>query len=173
MRKVHRLVVCAALTSAVVAAGGAASAVSTPESMSARVAASASPAHWKPWLLASANQFRLGPPAAAGSAQTKAELKQLLRLQKKRTPAVLANIKKWCRQPAVVPWAQLELKLLQTYRPRVAPASRALALLGVAMYDAMIAADDSRLAYAKSSRPAPWILDKRLKPSMKVAAGST
>ncbi len=173
MRKLRRLVVCAAATSAIVALTGAASAVSPPESTAAaRAAAPPSPAHWKPWLLTSPSQFRLNAPPAAGSAQTKAELKQLLRLQK-RTPAVLANIKKWCSQPAVIPWMQLELKLFQDYRPRVGPSARALALLGAGMYDAMIAASDSHDFYAKSSRPAPWQLDKRLKPALKAAAGST
>lgn len=136
-------------------------------------ASAKSPASWKPFLLSSARQFRLAAPPSAASAQTKTEIAQLLRLQKGRTPAVKANIQKWLGQPAVVPWWQLELSLLKNYRPRVAPASRTLALLGAAMYDAAIAADDSRLAYAKRSRPAPWKLNKRLKAAVKVSAGTT
>ncbi len=139
-----------------------------------RSTGAASPATWKPWLLSSASQFRLAPPPLAKSSQTKAELAQLLRLQKTRaSAAVQAVMKKWTGQPAVIPWVELELRLLQDYRPRVAPACRALALLGVAMYEAAVAADDSRLAYAKSSRPAPWLLDKRLKPAVRTAAGSS
>lgn len=142
-------------------------------SQATATASAASPATWKPWLLTSADQFRLAAPPAAASAQTKGELKELLRLQKHRSPAAVANIAKWLRQPTVVPWMQLELQMFQNYRPRVAPASRYLGLLGAGMYDAMIAAYDSHDAYAKTTRPEPWKLDKRLKPAMKFPAGST
>jgi hypothetical protein len=131
-----------------------------------------SPAHWKPWLLSSASQFRLGAPPAAGSAQTKAELTELLRLQKTRTPAVRALIEKWDEEPAAVPWTRLALAQIQNYRPDIASAARALAILDAGMYDALIAAEDSRDFYSRSSRPAPWRLDRRLKPAAEVAAGS-
>lgn len=132
----------------------------------------ASPAHWKPWLLSSASQFRLGAPPAAQSAQTKAELTELLRLQKKRTPAVMAIIKKWNEEPAAVPWTLLALAQIQNYRPDIASAAHSLAILGTGMYDALIAAEDSHDFYSRSSRPAPWKLDRRLKPATAVAAGS-
>ena len=136
------------------------------------IATQASPAHWKPWLLSSASQFRLGAPPAAGSAQTKAELMELLRLQKKRTPAVMAIIKKWGGEPAAVPWTRLALAQIQNHRPDIASAAHSLAILDAGMYDALIAAEDSHDFYSRSSRPAPWKLDKRLKPATGVAAGS-
>ncbi len=116
-----RFAACALALGALGAAGGAAATV-TGEAHRNLAAATASPATWKPWLLTSADQFRLKSPPAAKSAQTKAELKQLLRRQKTRsTASSKALIKKWCSQPAAVPWVELELKLLQDYRPRVAP----------------------------------------------------
>jgi hypothetical protein len=131
------------------------------------------PAKWRPWLLSSAHEFRLGPPPSARSAQTKRELRELLRLQRSRTGEQRALVKKWVGQPAVVPWVQEELQLIESYRPRPAPASRDLGILSTAMFDALVAADDSRLAYAKHSRPAPWRLDKRIKPLVKGPKGTS
>src|SRR5947207_7022811 len=174
VRLQFRFVLSMAAVAALCAAVAAAAAVtSSPSGTTSTARSAASPEHWKPWLLTSANQFRLDAPPAATSKQTKTEVAELLRLQRHRTRSVNALITKWCRQPAVVPWTELQLKLIQSYRPRVAPSARVLALLGVGMYDAMVAADDSHQAYAKSSRPAPWVLDKRLKPAMNVPAGST
>src|SRR5439155_1360431 len=39
--------------------------------------------------------------------------------------------------------------------------------------DALIAADDSRAAFAKRGRPAPWRLDKRIKPLVKIKGRSS
>ena len=131
------------------------------------------PAKWHPWLLSSPDQFRLGPPPSAKSAQTKRELRELLRIQHARTAAQRSLVKKWVAQPVVVPWVQEELEMVESYRPRPAPASRDLGILSTAMLDALIAADDSRLAYAKRSRPAPWRLDKRIKPLVKGPKGTS
>lgn len=154
---------------AVPSAGAQLSRPDAAKTPAAKVAAS--PAHWKPWYLTSADQFRLKAPPAAGSAQTKAELKQLLLLQKKRTPARIVTIKKWNAQPAVIPWTETLLAMIVNFRPRPPVASRAMALFETALYDAMIAAYDSQEAYAKS-RPRPSKLDKRIKPALKVTGPS-
>jgi membrane-associated phospholipid phosphatase len=170
-----RLAACALALGALGVAGGAAATVTSADRAGSPDAARASsPASWKPWLLTSADQFRIKGPPAADSAQTKTELKQLLRLQKTRTTASSkAAINKWCTQASVVAWTDLAIKMVQSYRPRPPVAARLLAMFETSLYDAVIAAEDSRLASAKGSRPAPWLLDKRLSPAMKVAAGST
>ena len=145
---------------------GAAAAASTAN-------AASTPVTWHPWLLSSPSQFRLGPPPAARSARTKRDLRTLLALQRRRTPAERALVAKWVKQPAVVPWMQEELQMIVDYRPRVAPAARVIAVLSTAMEDALIAADDSRLVYAKRGRPAPWRLDKRIKPLVKTKGRSS
>ena len=157
---------------AVVAVPAAGAQIARSDAAKAPTAAKAtSPAHWKPWYLTSADQFRLKAPPAANSAQTKAELKQLLLLQKKRTPARLETIKKWNSQPAVIPWTEAILTMIGNFRPRPPVASRAMALFETALYDAMIAADDSRIAYTKS-RPRPSKLDKRIKPVLNETGSS-
>jgi len=133
----------------------------------------ASPVTWKPWLLSSPSQFRLGPPPSASSARTKRDVRTLLAYQRRRTPAERALVAKWVKQPSVVPWMQEELQMIVDYRPRVAPAARVVGVLGTVMEDAVIAADDSRLAFAKRGRPAPWRLDKRIKPLVKVTGRSS
>jgi membrane-associated phospholipid phosphatase len=134
---------------------------------------SADPATWKPWHLTSANQFRLAAPPSAKSATTKRELAQLRRFQKQRTAKRLAAIKKWNGQLAVLPWTDMFLQSFQSYRPRPPAASYNIAILYTAMSDALVAAYDSRDAYAAKTRPAPSKLDKRIRPVGKVAAGST
>lgn len=131
------------------------------------------PATWKPWHLASASQFRLPSPAAAKSATTKRELAQLLRFQKTRTPQRLQAIKKWTGQIAVVPWTDLLLQAFQSYRPRPPAAAYDLAIFYTGLYDAMVAACESRVAYATMTRPAPSKLDPRIKPAVKAMSGST
>jgi hypothetical protein len=139
---------------------------------SVRGAAATDPATWKPWHLAAANQFRLAAPAGARSSTTKGEVAQLLRFQAKRTPAMLAAIKKWNGQPAVVPWSDALIEALMSYRPRPPAAGYDIAILYTGLYDAMIAASDSRDAY-KSARPAPSSLDKRIKPAIAPDPGSS
>src|SRR5207247_10112959 len=52
-------------------------------------------------------------------------------------------------------------------------AARALGSLSTATLEALVPADDSRLAYAKKRRPAPWRLDKRIKPLVKGPKGTS
>jgi membrane-associated phospholipid phosphatase len=144
----------------------------TASSVGAR-RASADPATWKPWHLTSASQLRLPAPPAATSATTKKDLAQLRRYQKQRTPKTLAAIKKWNGQPAVLPWTDVFLQAVQNYRPRPPFASFGLAIFYTGLHDAMVAAYDSRDAYAAKTRPAPSKLDARIKPVGKAAAGST
>jgi hypothetical protein len=156
---------------ACVAAGALAGALVAVTSVGAS-RATVDPATWKPWHLTSASQFRLAGPPAAKSATTKQELAQLVRFQRSRTPAMRLAIKKWTAQSTILPWTDILLQAFQSYRPRPPAAAYDLALFYTGVQDAMIAAYDSRDAYATKSRPAPSKLDKRIKPSAKVK-GST
>jgi membrane-associated phospholipid phosphatase len=140
-------------------------------SASARVSLSATsqstdPATWKPWHLSAADQFRLGPPPAAHSATTTAELRQILKFQAKRTAKTIAIIKKWNAVPATVPWSDAFLEAIKSYRPRPPAAAYDIALYYTGLYDAMIAACDTRNAYAKV-RPAPSKLNRKIRPALK------
>jgi membrane-associated phospholipid phosphatase len=123
--------------------------------VAAALAAAASASAARPWYLSAPDQFRLPPPPAAGSATTRAEVRELMRLRRAPSRAAERAIATWSAQPAVVPWTRLALDLIVKYRPRPAPAARALALLATGMQDALVAAHDSQLAYEGRSRPAP------------------
>ena len=159
------------LAAAIVA--GACLAVALVGTSSAARRSAGDPATWKTWHLASASQFRLPPPPAANSPTTKQELAQLLRFQNARTSRQLELIKQWGGPLAVLPWTDLFLQAIQSYRPRPPAAAYDLAIFYTGLYDAMVAACDSRDAYAATTRPAPSALDPRIKPVGQVAPGST
>lgn len=125
---------------------------------------------WKPWVLTSGNQLRLGPPPAHDSEQKLAELEELRQFAQARVanPVVFY----WARDPvgrpytgsapvsigqAAMRWAvlnhllwgeQIADKVLQYRLDANAPrAARAYALVSVASYDAAIACWDSKYAH--------------------------
>ncbi|MGH2532440.1 MAG: phosphatase PAP2 family protein [Thermomicrobiales bacterium] len=116
-----------------------------------RVAATAAangPEAWRPWLLASADEVR---PAAPG-APTRAERDELGALQARRSGETRAMVARWNDRPAVLPWTDRALALITEHKPSPVRAGRALALLHVAISDAVIAAADAQAFYG---RPAP------------------
>jgi membrane-associated phospholipid phosphatase len=108
-------------------------------------------AHWKPWLLASPDEFRPAPPAAFDSPERAAEMAELRAFE--RTPATNAAAMFW--EVAVGGLRNFEYwnnhagRLLLEYgqdgdTPR---AARVYALLNVALYDAGVACWDAKYAY--------------------------
>lgn len=172
MKRRSKLWILAALATAALTASAMAATASPARVARPAAVAAKGPAGWQPWHLTSPSQFRLAAPPAASSAVTKSELAQLLRLQKRRTPAELELIEKWSGAGPVLNWTNLALQMIKSYRPRPPFAARSLALLHTAMLDALVAAEDSRLAYPKA-RPAPSVLDRRLKPLGKTSVRST
>jgi membrane-associated phospholipid phosphatase len=115
------------------------------------------PGSWRTWLLTSPDELRpIAPPAP-----TSAELSEVRDLQGRRTAAVAATVAKWADGPAVLPWTNLALDLIATHHPSPVRAARALALLHVAVYDAVVATWD---AQAMFFRPAPGALDSTIVP---------
>lgn len=133
----------------------------------------AHPADWKTWHLASTDEFRLSAPPGARSKKTKAELDQLRKLQSRRTPKIKKTIRRWNKGPSTLRWTDLALRMIKDHRPRPPAAARALAVLETGMYDAMLAAHDSRRAYAGRTRPKPAALDQRLRPLLGGRKGSS
>lgn len=120
-------------------------------------------ADWHTWHLTSGAELRLEAPPPAKSATTRAELLELRRLQARRTTAQRGLIAKWNREAAAVVWTRIALDQIANYRPRPPFAARTLALFETGMYDAMIAAADSRRTYG-AGRPKPAFADRRIKP---------
>jgi len=103
---------------------------------------------WKTWVLRSGSELRLPPPPDA--AATGLELDELRALAAARDGAALDRVRFWDAGAPGYRWN--ELMLAATTRAGVV-ASRPAALLNVAIYDATIAAWDSKFAHNRS-RPA-------------------
>ena len=97
---------------------------------------------WKTWVLTSGDQLRLPPPP--DQAATRAEIAQLKDIAKQRNAGTLERIIWWNAGPPGYRWTSIAIP------PGPASAtlhSRIMALLSVAIYDATVAAWDSKYAY--------------------------
>jgi membrane-associated phospholipid phosphatase len=113
--------------------------------------------HWTTWLLASGMELRPAAPPTAGSPDANRDLDDVLRAQQTRSAATETAVRRWSASPSA-PWDTLALRVLDFYFPllpdvRVATpvrAARAMALLHVATYDALVATWDAKYAYARA-----------------------
>ncbi len=112
---------------------------------------------WTTWVID--ETFTAEPPSAPDDYQ--AELNILLDLQTSRTPAQIALIRKWDNGSAVSPWIEIALSSVIEYHVNPPRASRAYALVSVAMYDALVAA--AQLVAPEGYVP-PCQLDRSLTP---------
>jgi membrane-associated phospholipid phosphatase len=109
---------------------------------------------WKTWVLTSSDQLRLPPPP--DEATTRDEIAQLKEIAKQRDAGALERITWWNAGPPGYRWTSIAIP------PGPASAtvhSRIMALLSVAIYDATVAAWDSKYAY---NRPRPTAFDPSL-----------
>jgi membrane-associated phospholipid phosphatase len=134
------------LLSSVLAMG--ASLAFPPVASPATSTSGATPGSWRTWLLLTGDEVR--PPEP--SPPTPEELSELIALQGQRTAATVATIRQWDDPTVVLPWTTLALDLIRVHTPNPARAARALALLHVALYDALVATADARVTYP---RPGP------------------
>jgi membrane-associated phospholipid phosphatase len=112
---------------------------------------------WTPWVLASGDQFRLdAPPDEAATAD---EISQLMEMVAQRDAAALQQIAYWNSGPPAYRWNQIAMNAILAQAMAGNLALRDLALLNVAIYDATIAAWDSKDAY---DRPRPSDVDPTL-----------
>jgi membrane-associated phospholipid phosphatase len=113
---------------------------------------------WKTWVIANGASLRPPPPPAPGSAQAVAEIADILAIQRTRTAAMDSAIQRWSGLPTA-PWHALALDRLEVYwvlLPDVRLATpvrsaRIMALLNVAMYDALVAAWDAKHFYQRGA----------------------
>lgn len=102
---------------------------------------------WKTWVLSSGSELRL--PQPPGRSATRAELRQLRELAAQRATAA-DKIAAWTASGPVYPWNELALELAVKRGVTTPGGSRAMALLNVAIYDATVAAWDSKYAYERA-----------------------
>lgn len=121
---------------------------------------------WRTWFLSSPDQFRLPAPPKEGSAKSTRELRELRRLQGERDRSTRRMVRRWNVGPATLPWTDVLLDVIpqdvKIRRPGFS--ARALAYLHTAMYDAVVAAADSRSAYSDGTRRKPAAVDRRIDP---------
>jgi membrane-associated phospholipid phosphatase len=153
-----RRALCALLISAALSnifpAADAASAHSTPIEPRA--------GGWKTWVLTAAAQ--MPAPAPPGAKATKEEIDELLSLQAQRTRSALETIRYWDSGSPSYRWNEIAFKVAAD-SPSSAVTERMLALLNVAVYDAMVAAWDSKY---KHKRRRPTEIETRLTPVVSV-----
>jgi hypothetical protein len=125
------------------------------------VARPTKPSAWQPWLLDSADQFRAPSPPRAKSRTTKRELRQIRRIQDHLSKKKKRLIKKWNGDAGTLQWTEVALDMITVHRPGAFPTrtARALGLLHIGLYDAMVAAWDSRVTF---KRKPPFAVDDQI-----------
>jgi membrane-associated phospholipid phosphatase len=108
---------------------------------------------WPTWTLGSGADLRLPPPP--DQAATQAELAELEVLAAGRDAAALDRISYWDAGAPGYRWNELAIRHTQSKGVLGNRAARMLALLNVAIYDATVAAWDTKDAYARP-RPAEF-----------------
>jgi membrane-associated phospholipid phosphatase len=117
------------------------------------------PAHWRPILMATPDAVRADPTVAIGSAEDLQELDEILDHQAK-ADRLTEQIAYWTAGPTPVRWNEILLAAVRDAKTNPVRVSRTLALLNAAMYDAVIAACDAKIANRRSS---PAERDSRIK----------
>ena len=112
---------------------------------------------WKTWVLASGSQLRLPPPPDTEA--SRAEIDELQALASHRDAAARDRITFWNAGAPSYRWVDVALERTLNGPVRGLNASRYVALVNVAMYDATVAAWDSKYAY---NRPRPREFDPTL-----------
>lgn len=113
---------------------------------------------WPTWLLTSGDQFRL--PAPPNRAATLAEIKALKAMAGQRDAATLNQIAFWNTGAPAYRWNELFITEALKRNMNTLVANRALALLNAAIYDATVAAWDSKEVY---NRRRPSEVDPSIK----------
>ncbi len=103
---------------------------------------------WKTWVISSGEAYRLPPPP--GVQATQVELNELLTLQNKRDSAGIQQIRYWNAGAPGYRWQAVVEQLYGGFPPAWI---RAKALLNLAIYDATVAAWNTKYQYRRA-RPA-------------------
>ena len=116
---------------------------------------------WKTWLLSSGSQLRIAPPPDA--AATQAEIQQLKTLASQRDQTSRDQIAFWDVGSPAFRWNEIAVNESLKHGLNVNRASRIIALMNVAIYDATVATWDSKYAY---NRPRPSVADPSLETAL-------
>src|ERR1051326_5547184 len=114
--------------------------------------------NWKTWVVSSGRELRLEPPP--DRAATRGELQDLKLTIAQAPENVGMQVEYWNAGSPGYRWLQVLLNRLTTQSLGTPRNTRAVALLNVAIYDATIAAWDTKYEY---NRPRPAVHDRTLK----------
>jgi membrane-associated phospholipid phosphatase len=115
---------------------------------------------WKTWVIMSGTQIQT--PAPPGPKGTKEEVVELLSLQSQRSKSALETIRYWDSGSPSYRWNEIAFKVATDSSSSVVT-ERMLALLNVAIYDAMVAAWNSKYKY---NRRRPAEVETKLTPAV-------
>jgi membrane-associated phospholipid phosphatase len=118
---------------------------------------------WQTWVISSGRDYRVPPPP--NSAQTRAELKSMADLIGKNDAQTKEQIAFWDAGAPAYRWVDLINSRVLAGTPTSAYVHRVYNYVGLAMYDATIAAWESKYHY-KRQRPSE--LDHRIPPAVEV-----
>ncbi|HYD54695.1 MAG TPA: vanadium-dependent haloperoxidase [Gemmatimonadaceae bacterium] len=104
-------------------------------------------ASMRPWTLASADQFRPGPPPKFDSPEFRAALDEVRRYAQARTPEQIRIAQHWARVNPPDEWNRIAVDVIVRHRLPPEKAARLLALVGIAAMDAQIACWEAKYHY--------------------------
>jgi hypothetical protein len=113
------------------------------------------------WSVGTSYRVHLPRSPSAHSATTRRELGELRALQRRRTSSVMARLQPWRPRAAVTSWARVTVEEIRAHSMNPVRAARALALVSVAMNDAIQTLHSS---LATPARPSPCRLDAQVHP---------
>ena len=112
---------------------------------------------WRTWMIPSGPAYRVPPPPGMG--ETRAELQKMREMADQVNAARRAQIKHWDAGAPAYRWMDMLARGTEAGEPLTAHPHRVYAYVAMAMYDATIAAWDSKYTY---HRPRPSDLDWRM-----------
>lgn len=115
---------------------------------------------WKTFVIPSGKDFRLPPPPNAAA---NGELGWVRSAVAEKNPVIAEQIKFWDAGAPQYRWMELITNRILAGRPASAFPHRVYTYVALAMYDATVAAWDSKYAY---NRPRPGELDRTLSPRL-------
>lgn len=119
---------------------------------------------WRTWVVPSVSQLRLAAPPDSDA--TSAEIQSLKVMLAEANPDTMAQVAYWDAGSPEYRWLQIATRQMLAENVPAPQFTRGMALLSVAMYDATIAAWDSKYAF---KRQHPNAIDSTITPTVFVA----
>src|SRR5713226_9652407 len=120
---------------------------------------------WSTWVASPANQLRLPAPPANANANATTEIQTIKNLMAEGNDTTRAQIAYWDAGSPAYRWEQIAAAQMLAQNVPAPLFTRGMALMSVAIYDATVAAWDSKYAY---NRPRPSAVDKTINPLVAV-----